>query len=288
MNYLLIIDEMKILLICSFVLASVFSLKAQEVPEPRGETLDVMYQEPFDRGIGLPKNRFIPKGTVGGGLTVSYSSYDLGNAENDAGYKMLFSLLNGMEGTMESFGLSPFLSYFVADNLSVGLRFDYDYSSLDLASTSMALGDLVSFDLRDYGYTKQAYAGAIALRNYIPIANSKRFAMFAELRASGGYAQSESFQLTDEGKFGTYQDIYKCSVGLVPGLTCFVMNEIAIEASVGVLGYDFQKIVQTTNQVEVSQAVSKGANFKVNLLSINLGMSFYIPSSANRVKKMKK
>jgi hypothetical protein len=67
-----------------------------------------------------------------------------------------------------------------------------------------------------------------------------------------------------------------------------VTNEIAIEASVGVLGYDYQKIVQTTNQVEVSQMVKKGANFKVNLLSINLGISFYIPSSANRVKKIRK
>ncbi len=267
---------MRKIIACVLMLVAAVSVGAQDYPEP------------FDRGIGLPNNRFIPKGTVGGGLTVSYSNYALGNAADDAGYKMLFSLLEGVQGNLQSFGLAPFLSYFVADNLSIGLRFDYDYSALDLGSASMSLGDLVSFDLQDYGYTKQAYTGAIALRNYIPIAGSKRFAMFAELRASGGYAQSESFQLTDEGKFGTYQDIYKYSIGLVPGLTCFVTNEIAIEASVGVLGYDYQKIVQTTNQVEVSQAVSKGANFKVNLLSINLGMSFYILSSAHRVKKMKK
>ena len=279
---------MKKLLICAFALASAFSLQAQEIPEPEGKQQEYDYPEPFDRGIGLPKNRFIPKGTVGGGLTVSYSSYALGNASDDAGYKMLFSLLSGIEGNMESFGLAPFMSYFVTDNLSVGLRFDYDYSSLDLGSAGMSVGDLVSFNLQDIGYTKQAYTGAIALRNYIPISDSKRFAMFAELRASGGYAQSESFEMKDGGKFGTYQDIYKLSIGLVPGLTCFVTNEIAIEASVGVLGYDFQRVVQTTNQVEVSQMVKKGANFKVNLLSINLGMSFYILSSANRVKKMKK
>lgn len=279
---------MKKLLICALVLFPVFSLQAQDSPEPEKGKREKVYQEPFDRGIGMPNNRFIPKGTVGGGLTVSYSNYALGRGSDDAGYKMLFSLLTGIEGGIESFGLSPFLSYFIADNLSIGLRFDYDYSTLNLGSAAMALGDLVSFDLQDIGYTKQAYMGAVALRNYIPIAGSKRFAMFAELRASGGYAQSESYQLTEDGKFGTYQDIYKYSIGLVPGLTCFVTNEIAVEASVGVLGYDFQKIVQTTNQVDVSQMVKKSANFKVNLLSINLGMSFYIPSSANRVKKMKK
>lgn len=279
---------MKRFLISALMLLAAVSVRAQDDTEPERMMPAKVYHEPFDRGIGLPNNRFIPKGTIGGGLTVSYSSYALGNAIDDAGYKMLFSLLSGIEGNMESFGLSPFLSYFIADNLSLGLRFDYDYSALDLGSADMSVGELVSFNLQDIGYTKQAYTGALALRNYIPIADSKRFAMFAELRASGGYAQSESFQMQDGGKFGTYQDIYKFSVGLVPGLTCFVTNEIAVEASVGVLGYDFQRIVQATNQVEVSQMVKKSANFKVNLLSINMGMSFYILNSAHRVRKIRK
>lgn len=279
---------MKKLLICSLALVASVSVQAQDVPESGKDTLARVYQEPFDRGIGLPNNRFIPKGTVGAGLTVSYSNYDLGNGTDDVGYKMLFSLLDGVSGSIQSIGLAPFLSYFISDNLSLGLRFGYDTTTLDLESAGMSIGDLVSFNLQDIGYEKQSYSGAIALRNYIPIAGSKRFAMFAELRASGGYAQSQSFQVTEEGKFGTYQDIYKCSIGLVPGLTCFVTNEVAVEASVGVLGYNYQKTIQTTNQVEVSQMVSKGANFKVDLLSINLGMSFYILSSANRVKKMKK
>ena len=279
---------MKKLLICALALVASVSVQAQDVPESGKDTLTRVYQEPFDRGIGLPNNRFIPKGTVGAGLTVSYSNYDLGNGTDDVGYKMLFSLLDGVSGSIQSIGLAPFLSYFISDNLSLGLRFGYDTTTLDLESAGMSIGDLVSFNLQDIGYEKQSYSGAIALRNYIPIAGSKRFAMFAELRASGGYAQSQSFQVTEEGKFGTYQDIYKCSIGLVPGLTCFVTNEVAVEASVGVLGYNYQKTIQTTNQVEVSQMVSKGANFKVDLLSINLGMSFYILSSANRVKKMKK
>lgn len=276
---------MKRLFISALVMCTVLSAQAMSDDKPGQDTLPETLEAPFDRGIGLPSSRFIPKGTVGGGLTVAYSSYDLGNGIDDAGYKMLFSMLSGVNGDMQSFGLAPFLSYFVADNISVGVRFDYDYSDLNLGAADLSLGDMLSMNVQDIGYTKQSYMGAVALRDYIPIANSKRFAMFAELRLAGGYAQSESFQLEDGNKFGTYQDIYKCSVGLVPGLTCFVTNEIAIEASVGVLGYEYQKIVQTTNQVDVSQMVKNSANFKINLLSINLGMSFYIPSSANRVKK---
>ena len=145
-----------------------------------------------------------------------------GNAAEDAGYKMLFSMLSGIDGDLESFGLAPFVSYFIADNISIGLRFDYDYSDLNLGTAALSRGDMLSMNVQDIGYTKQSYMGAIALRDYIPIADSKRFAIFAELRAAGGYAQSESFKMQDGGKFGTYQDIYKCSIGLVPGLTCFV------------------------------------------------------------------
>ena len=276
---------MKKLLICALALVASVSVQAQDVPESGKDTLTRVYQEPFDRGIGLPNNRFIPKGTVGAGLTVSYSNYDLGNGTDDVGYKMLFSLLDGVSGSIQSIGLAPFLSYFISDNLSLGLRFGYDTTTLDLESAGMSIGDLVSFNLQDIGYEKQSYSGAIALRNYIPIAGSKRFAMFAELRASGGYAQSQSFQVTEEGKFGTYQDIYKASLSVVPGLCCFVTNEAALEVSVGVLGFTHQKTVQTTNQLEVSQMTQNNASFKINLFSINMGISIFIGPGNSRNKK---
>ena len=251
--------------------------------------------DPFDRGIELPNSCFIPRGTVGGGLSISYSQYDLGNAgADDAGYQMLFSLLQGINGNMESFGVAPFVSYFVADNLSVGLRFGYDRTGAYLGNAGVIFGgEEPLLSLENVGYLKQNYSGAATLRNYIPFPNTKRFAMFTELQLGGGYAQSESYrydldqETQNTDKFGTYQDIYRFNVGLVPGLCCFVTNEVAIEASIGVLGYEWQKVKQSTNQVEKSQMTSQSASFKINLLSINLGMSFYIPTGAHRVKKAK-
>lgn len=234
--------------------------------------------EPFDRGIGKANSLFIPKGTVGGGLSVSYANYQLGNGSDDAGYKMLFSLLDNVHGGLQSFGVAPYLSYFIKDNLSLGLRFEYDKSGYNLDVADISLGDLMTLNISDMNYLKQAYSGSITLRNYMPIANSKRFAMFAELRATGAYAQSESYRTEDGKKYGTYQDIYKGSLSVVPGLCCFVTNEAALEVSVGVLGFSHQKTVQTTNQVEVSQMIQNNASFKINLFSINMGVSIYIQS----------
>ena len=247
------------------------------------EIPDVILDDTFNRGIGKATALFVPKGTVSFGLTASYNSYDLGSAADDAGYKMFLSLLDGVYGNMTSCGIAPAVSYFIADNTSVGLRFDYSKSVLGLGSASLALGDLMSLDINDVNYLKQSYSGSLTLRHYMSIADSRRFAIFVEGRGTLGYAQSMNYQREGDDKYGTYQDIYKASLSLVPGVVCFVMDNAAFEVSVGVLGFDTQKVKQVTNQVEYSEMKSSGANFKINLLSVNFCMSFYIyPKKARR------
>lgn len=244
-------------------------------------------KELFDRGIGISTTTFIPKGTVGAGVAFSYNNYNIGQGAADAGYSALFSLIGNIHGNMQTWGVAPWVSYFLADNFSLGLRFDYDRSSFGLGNASIALGDIANFSIKDFYFLKQSYTGAITGRYYIPIADSKRFAMFAELRAIGGYGQSETYKVEDSEKFGTYQDIYKFELGLVPGISVFVTNDVAIELSVGLMGFNYNKTVQTTNQVDESVMESSGANFKINPLSLGLGLSFYIPTGENRVKKDK-
>lgn len=199
---------------------------------------------------------------------------------------MLFSILDGLNGGMTSFGVSPQVSWFFTDNTSVGLRFDYDKSSFRLGNANLSLGDDMSFGVSGLNYIKQSYSGALTLRHYIPIADSRRFAMFVEGRGAFSYAQSMSYRMEEGNKFGTYQDIYKLSLSVVPGMICFLTDNAAFEVSVGVLGFDTQRVVQTTNQVEVSEMKSSGANFKLNLLSINFGMSFYIQTGKHRNRRV--
>lgn len=234
--------------------------------------------QPFDRGIGIPTSVFIPKGTVGFGAAFSYGTYDLGNSADDYGYKALFGMLGGIHANIVTGGVSPHVSYFVMDNLSIGGRFDFKRSKLDVGSGSLSLTEDMSFGINDFHYLKDAYSGAIFARYFIPFGSSKRFAMFSELRAAGGYGQSETYKLTELDKHGTYQDIYDFEIGVIPGLCAFVTNEVALEVSVGLVGLNYQKVIQKTNQVGVSVMESSGANFKINLLNINLGISVYIPT----------
>ena len=67
----------------------------------------------FDRGVGKMNSVFIPKGYIGGGFNFSYNTMDLGNATDDVGYSMLFSLLSGISAEMHTLGVSPSVSYFL-------------------------------------------------------------------------------------------------------------------------------------------------------------------------------
>ena len=233
--------------------------------------------ETFDRGVGKMNSVFIPKGYIGGGLNFSYKTYELGNLAGDPGYSMLFSLLSGIDAEMYTLGISPSVSYFLKDNLAVGVRFDYKRTDLNLGNLGLSLGDLASISLSDYVFLKNMYSSAVTGRYYMPIANSRRIAMFGELQLGFECGQSLNYKVVDGGHFGTFQQIYGFGVNVVPGLCVFATNEVCVEVAVGVLGLNYQHIRQETNKVDVSVMNQSGANFKINPLSISLGMSFYIP-----------
>ena len=254
--------------------------------------------KPFDRGIGISRSVFVPKGTVACGASFSYGTYDVGNGVDDAGFKALFGLVNGLSGNVVTGGVSPHASYFILDNLAVGGRFNFKRTKFNLGGASIsAMGmDLINIGgstaVKSAHYLKDAYSGAVFARYFIPFGTSRRFAMFAELAASGGFAEAQSFQYKEDEidkqvrKYGTHQNIYDFEIGVIPGLCAFVTNNVALEVSVGLVGLNYQKVIQRTNQLETSVMESSGANYKINLLNINLGIAIYIPTGANSNKKL--
>lgn len=240
--------------------------------------------EPFDRGIGMSNTVFVPKGTVASGVNFSYNTIDLGNAVGDSGYALLFDLIGGLNASMYTFGLAPHLSYFVADNLSLGARFDYDRSSVALGNAALSLGEGMSFGISDYNMLKHMFSGSLTLRYYMAIANSKRFGIFAELRATGAYGESILWKADGADKFGTYQQTYKGSLSCVPGICVFAQDNVAVEVAIGILGINYTKVDQIRNQVEFSSMQTSGANFRINPLAIEIGTTFYFytgPHSKN-------
>ena len=111
-------------------------------------------------------------------------------------------------------------------------------------------------------------------RQYIPFGNNRRFALFSEAQLIFGGSQAK--YMAHVPVKGTYETSFSTTLNFTPGIAAFITNDVALELNVGVMGVTFQTVRQIHNQVETGKRNESLMNFKVNLLSIGLGLAIYL------------
>ena len=225
----------------------------------------VRARESFDREIR--STLFVPKGSWTGGITFSYMELAADNYD--------FLVLEEMKGEGYTFKISPHAAYFIRNDLAVGLRADYKRSYVDLGNINIDLGDDLAFEISDYSYLSHGVNTSAFVRSYMSLGKSKVFAFFAEGSLTYGYSQGKIISGTGKDMSGTFQKVNHFQLGVTPGLTAFVTNNVAVEVSVDIMGLDFKWINQKTNQVETGSYRKSSADFNINIFSINLGICTY-------------
>lgn len=221
----------------------------------------------YDRGIVM--KTFIPKGQWMVGATFSYQEHVDENFE-------FMSLLKDIDSDGYTFRVTPLFCYFIRDNVSIGGRFAYARSNTKLDNLSLELGDDISLDVNEWNDKSNTYTATFFVRTYLNLGDSKRFGLFNEARLSYGYSESTSSSDLGSGLSGLYQLKHNLNIGVSPGITCFVNDFTAVEASIAVAGLNFNWYDQKKDQVYDGKRTSSSANFKINLLSIDLGIVFYL------------
>lgn len=221
----------------------------------------------YDRGIVM--KTFIPKGQWMVGASFSYSEHV------DDNFQFL-SVLQDISSDGYTFKVTPVVSYFIANNISIGGRFAVSRTLTKLDNINLSLGDDLSFEIQDYEDISNTYSGAIFLRTYLNLGDSKRFGLYNEARVMYGYSQSKSTTGKGIDLTGLHQLKHNLNIGIAPGLTCFINDFTAVEASVNVAGLNFNWYDQKEDQVYKGKRTSSSASFKINLLSIDLGIVFYL------------
>lgn len=211
---------------------------------------------------------FIPKGTWMAGGTVSYSEHDESNLN--------YLVLKDVEGEGYDFSVSPYFGYFFRNNIAIGGRFAYKRNYLDLGNFDLNLGEDFNISLKDIYYLEHKYEASMFVRTYMPIGKSKIFGLFNEARITYGYGTGKNSTGSGTEYDGTYQTVQNMQIGFAPGMTAFITDWSAVEVSVGVMGFDFKWVDQETNQIETGKQRVSSGNFKINLFSINIGMTFYL------------
>lgn len=223
-------------------------------------------QEEFKRD--LESVVFVPKGQWVTGVSVNYSQSN----QND--YQFL--ILENLSGDTYSFKVSPMVCYIFKDDMGAGGKFVYSRSLTKLEHGDIVLDSETSYDFDNLYRLSHNYSVMGIFRNYFSLGRSKRFGFFNEMQLELGGGQSKLMQGKSTDITGNYESSFHLNVGLAPGMVVFLNNYSAIEVNVGVLGFQYTHTKQLNDRIYESHRHSKSANFRINLLSISFGMSFYL------------
>lgn len=214
----------------------------------------------------VPTSPFIEKGTWSVGGTAKYTQHF--NSDHNI---LVISNVNS-EG--KGFSVRPRVMYSFKDNMAVGLKFSYNRSMMDLASADLDIAQ-IQMNAADCYQIQHKFAGYGVFRAYIPLGNSKRVAMYADLQLGGSYKQGTAYNAGGEYVYGYYKESYSLELGVDPGLIVFLTERLAVEMNVGIFGVNYSWTDQTRNQVYFGQSQSAAAGFMINLLSMGVGISYY-------------
>lgn len=219
-----------------------------------------------NRGVSNLKTEFVPKGQWMFGGSVSYSTH--------SNKDFTFLIVEDIQSNGYQFKISPILGYAYSRNSLVGVRFGYTRGLTELNNASLSI---TSLDNAFYYSLKHSYNVEALWRKYIPLGrNNKRFALFAEVSLGFNGSQSKLAAGPSESLSGTYATGFDVSLGVNPGISAFLTNNMAIEVNIGVFGFNYSSTRQIGNQVVMGTNNSSQMNFKVNIFSIGLGASFYL------------
>ena len=263
-----ILTKIGCMLLFALLLVTDLDCRAQSY---EGRSLDTLSRTERIRRRGLTDmaSTFVPRGQIITGAAISYSTH-----AND---NYTFMVVEGIESEGYNFRVSPMVAYAIRENMAIGLRGVYSRSNLTIDKADLKFGDEetgTEITVDNFKAVQHTYTVSAIWRNYIPLGKSRRFAIFNEISLGAGGTQA--IFAADQPIRGTFQEGYTISLGVSPGLMAFATNNVAIEVNVGVMGINLTEVEQVHNQVSVGNRRTSNMNFKVNLLSIGVGVSFYL------------
>lgn len=237
----------------------------------RGDTIPIVLKDRnlgrFDRG--LSSLLYIPKGEWTFGLTASYGEFSTENLE-------IFDLLSDIDIRANAFSISPYLAYFIRNNLSVGLRLKYYNAVGDINSFNVDIDGDMNFNLHDIRYKAESYTAALFLSHYVGLSKNGRFGLYNEIELAFASGSSD-FQRPYAGNLrATRTNWMEAQLNFSPGVQVFIMNNVSFHVSFGVFGFNLKKSTQFEEGEKTGDRLTSGANFRFNIFNINFGIGIHI------------
>ncbi|WP_310993687.1 hypothetical protein [Aequorivita marina] len=208
------------------------------------------------------------KGTYYFGFAMSLEDRQSENTEN------IFQ--KTIDGDKVNFDLLIKGGYYLNDYTMIGLNFNIYENKFEG----------VLFRDPDTLQSKTITRGFSITPNYrtsIPLTSNERLSFFTAVGLTLGKSNTlkrEVKNLDEVDK--TFSENYNLRLGISPGVTFFAMENFALEVQLDVLGYELNVENKTKNEIDESRDVRHNVDFKMNLLSLKVGLAYYIMNNKKR------
>lgn len=214
----------------------------------------------------VEKDEAIAKGNVLSGASLSLIQAET----DDDALDVIIGEIYEAEGY--TFTVEAFAGYFVKDALAVGARAGYSRTWYDINFSLME--DLV--DLSQHRkYVSNGFFIQPFLKNYLKVLDSRTIYFFNETSLMVEY--SYGLSQTDDGEdiSKTKNTMWTFKFGLNPGLCIMVLDRVAFETSVGLLGLSSSIVNVDENDEKHSELVYNIVNFTINLLALDFSLVYF-------------
>lgn len=179
--------------------------------------------------------------------------------------------------TTTDFAFVPNVSYFLTNNFSLGLEIGFNRNSTtsdfttDNGNTSVTVENVVS-----------TFAFGPFVRYYVPLGNNFYFYGQGGIQVYGGTEDETETAVTQNGNTtitvinNTTTDLSGFSTGLKPGITYFLNNRFALDASFGLLQFATNGEKRTNYERRSNQV-----DFNIIPNSLTFGLSYRFGGTGN-------
>ena len=238
---------------------------------------------------------FLAKGGNSFGIGGSYRLFNVDGENPGDGYSIL-SLLNIGEGRLQTWSVSPSYSWFVADDLSLGVSLNYNgylvdtNLKLDFRDIVGSESESMNLQISNRHMLHHKIGAGFTARRYKSLFGSKMLGVFAEGRFFGGYGVTYSHPIPKEGAEITKHRVSgTISLGLdiAGGLAVKLKDNSVLTLSIPIVGVGWQHSRQdkywTTKDAEGGKATGGSAKMdrfsiarSVDAMGIQVGYVRYI------------
>lgn len=226
----------------------------------------------IDREIN--ENVFAYKGELTLGLAASYGTLSSDNSD-------IFAVLENVNASGSITTISPFLSYFVADNMSVGVRLGYTSMGGNVENMDVNLGEQndVGLTVPWVDLSSNSMRVSAFLRNYTSIDEAGRFGVFSEIEASYAFGNNSfAFRAGDDNPMSyTNSESATIKLWFNPGLAVYMFPNVCATISFGMGGFKYTTVKQFDDTgAQTGERTSSKLRFRLNLADIHFGLNIHL------------